>query len=107
VCLEAIDVAVLDPRRRPDSPSVTLGKQGLLLVRWSEERVCLEAIDVAVLDPRRRPDSPSGENLVIRWGPGPGGKAAAREAGSGATTGALRSLELMQPLTCSIQMPAK
>lgn len=85
-------------------PGVTLAKQGIALVRWSEERVCLEAIDVAVLDPRRRPDAPAGENLVVRWGGALASKPAGKDAvGPTETTGALRSLELMQPLTCSLR----
>lgn len=87
-------------------PGVTLGKQGLVLVRWSEERVCLEAVDLAVIDPRRRPDSPAGENLVIRWAAPPAARGAARDVASNETAGALRSLELTQPLTCSLQRPA-
>jgi len=89
-------------------PGVTLAKQGIALVRWSEDRVCLEAIDVAVLDPRRRPDSPAGENLVIRWGaPVTPTKTPTKDTPSpGQTVGALRSLELMQPLTCTLQRPA-
>jgi len=87
-------------------PGVTLAKQGIALVRWSEERICLEAIDVAVLDPRRRPDLPAGENLVVRWS-APSGKAppAGAAVGEGAV-GALRSLELTQPLTCSLRRDA-
>lgn len=89
-------------------PGVSLGKQGIALVRWSEERVCLEAVDLAVLDPRRRPDSPAGENLVIRWAAAPSAKGAApgtspRASSAGEAVGALRSLELMQPLTCSLR----
>lgn len=85
-------------------PGVTLGKQGLALVRWGEERVCLEAIDVAVVDARRRGDVGPGENLVIRWGGAAAGKASAKDApAAGEVVGALRSLELMQPLTCSMQ----
>jgi hypothetical protein len=84
-------------------PGVTFGKQGIMLVRWSEERVCLEAVDVAMVDPRRRPDGPTGENLVIRWTPSSPAKGAAKEPGSREATGALRSLELMQPLTCSLK----
>ncbi len=89
-------------------PGVTLAKQGIALVRWSDERVCLEGIDVAVLDPRRRPDGPTGENLVIRWGPSPSGKAPSKDTplAAGQTIGALRSLELMQPLACSLERPA-
>lgn len=89
-------------------PGVTLAKQGIALVRWSEERVCLEAIDVAVNDPRRRPDAATGENLVIRWGPSPTAKAPSKEVAlpAGKTVGALRSLELMQPLACSLERPA-
>lgn len=89
-------------------PGVTLGKVGLALVRWSDERVCLEALDVAVLDPRRRADAPAGENLVIRWIPSPTAPAKAPVRDStppGQTIGALRSLELLQPLTCSLQRP--
>lgn len=96
----------LDPAKLP---GVTLSKQGIALVRWSEERVCLEAIDVAVLDPRRRPDAPAGENLVIRWGApatATSAKAPAKDSPSaGQVTGALRSLELMQPLTCTLERP--
>lgn len=88
-------------------PGVSLGKQGLALVRWGEERVCLEAVDVAVNDPRRRPDSPVGENLVIRWAAPPAAKGGAREAAPAEVVGALRSLELTQPLTCSLQRPAQ
>jgi hypothetical protein len=90
-------------------PGVTLGKQGIALVRWSEERVCLEGIDVAVIDPRRRADSPSGESLVVRWGAAPAAKAGAKDKDAvppGQVVGALRSLELMQPLTCSLERPA-
>ena len=81
---------------------MTLARQGIALVRWSEERVCLEAIDVAVIDPRRREGSPLGENLVVRWA-STGGASAKPGAAASEVTGALRSLELMQPLTCSLQ----
>ena len=85
-------------------PGVTFAKVGIALVRWSEERVCLEAIDVSVNDPRRQA---AGENLVVRW-TAPAGKAPPKDtaAGEGAT-GALRSLELMQPLTCSLRRAPK
>lgn len=83
-------------------PGVSLSKQGLMLVRWSEENVCLEALDVAVMDPRRRPDGPAGESLVIRWTAPVRSKTPAKEAVSSNMNAALRSLELMQPLTCSV-----
>lgn len=101
--LVTIDPSVvfsLDPAKLP---GVELAKQGLLLVRWGEERVCLEAVDLAVTDPRRRTESATGENLVIRWAPA--GKGAAAPPGEAA--GALRSLELTQPLACSLSRPAK
>ena len=89
-------------------PGVTLAKQGLALVRWGEERVCLEAVDVAVLDPRRRPDAPAGENLVVRWGAPSASKAPSAEGTIGAdAVGALRSMELTQPLTCSLKRASK
>jgi hypothetical protein len=72
-------------------PGVTLGPQGIALVRWGSERVCLEALDITVRDARRRTDMGT-SSLVIRW----------TGSGRAGPSAALRWEQLKQPLRCSL-----
>ena len=80
-------------------PGVTLGREGLLLVRWGRDRVCLEGLDAAAIALHRAPSHRSW-SLVGRWG----------GAGNGGDRGvALRAGDLSQELVCRIppEAPAR
>jgi hypothetical protein len=84
-------------------PGVTLGKQGLALVRWGRERVCLEGLDLGVTEGRRRGDGSRSFTLVARFGRAE----RARKQAAPERNAALRALDLTQPLVCSLAPPQR
>lgn len=76
----------LDPQ---GVPGLSLGKQGIMEVRWGRDRVCVEALDAALINAGARPDRSL--RLVARW------------AGKGDRGAALWAPDLRQDLVCRIE----
>ncbi len=82
----------LDPRGVPEG---TLGRQGMVIVRWGRERACLSAIDLSLNDARRRSEGTRSWSLVARWG-------AKGRKGAGA---AIRARDLRRDVECTLKPP--
>jgi hypothetical protein len=71
-------------------PGLSLGHQGLILVRWGRDRVCLEGLEAALVDQGRRGESARAWSLVVRWG-------GAREKGA-----VVRTADARQEVACRV-----